>query len=215
MANGPRISPLRLRADLDAPILAVNTESEALAHFAARREDGERYRYWEIAGASHQDAFVNVVVGEQFRRDLGFAMTGCDRPVNTLPARYVMNAALRSLEEWIRDGKPPASLTRIEISGSPPQIVRDELGNARGGLRMPQIAVPMARYGPENSPGACRLMGTTIPFDDEILRRLYSSRADHRSRYEAAARFAVEEGFLLPEDLGAVLDEARSAPFPE
>jgi hypothetical protein len=215
VANGPRISPLRLRADLDAPIVAVNTESEALAHFAARREDGERYRYWEIAGASHQDAYVSSVVAEQFRRDLGFEMTGCDRPVNTLPARYVMNAALRSLDEWIRDGKPPASIDRIEISGAPLQIVRDEYGNARGGLRMPQISAPVARYGPENSPGACRLMGMTIPFDGETLHRLYSSRADYRSRYEAAARLAVEQGFLLPEDLGAVLDEARSVPFPE
>ncbi|MBW2424194.1 MAG: hypothetical protein JRG86_08095 [Deltaproteobacteria bacterium] len=215
MANGPRISPLRLRADLDVPVLAVNTESEALAHFAARREDGERYRYWEIAGASHQDAFVSSVVAEQFRRDLGFEMTSCNRPVNTLPARYVMNAALRSLDAWIREGMPPASIARIEISGSPPQIARDESGNARGGLRMPQIAAPVARYGPENSPGACRLMGMTIPFDGEALRRLYSSRADYRSRYEAAARSAIEQGFLLPEDLGPVLDEARRAPFPD
>jgi len=214
-ADLPTPSTLELRSDLEVPILSVNTESEALAHLGARREDGERFRYWEIAGGSHQDAFVTSVVAAQFRRDLGFEMSTCDLPINTLPAHYVMNAALRALDTWIRSDTAPASASRLAIAGSPPEIVRDEYGNALGGLRLPQIEVPVARYGPDNSPGACRLNGATIAFDDETLRRLYPSRESYLSRYEAAARSAMEEGFLLAEDLDGVLSEARRVEFPD
>ena len=213
-ADLPTPSPLELRSDLEVPILAVNTESEALAHLGARREDDERFRFWEIAGGSHQDAYVSSVIAAQFRRDLGFEMLTCDLPINTLPMRYVMNAALRAIDNWIRYDTAPASVSRLAISGSPPQIVRDEYGNARGGLRLPQIAVPVARYGPDNSPGACRLNGATVAFDGETLQKLYPSRESYLSRYEAAARTALQEGFLLAEDLDDVLSEARRVEFP-
>jgi hypothetical protein len=211
----PTPSPLELRSDLDVPVLAVNTESEAIAHLGARRKDSELFRYWEIAGASHQDAYVTSVIAEQFRRDLQFEMSACDLPINTLPARYVMNAALRALDEWIRNGSAPASAPRLAISGSPPKIERDEYGNARGGLRLPQLAVPVARYGPDNAPGACRLNGATIPFDRDTLEELYSDRQSYLSRYETATRSAIDQGFLLAEDLDAVLSEARRVDLPD
>jgi hypothetical protein len=206
----PTPATLVLRTDLDVPILAVNTESEAIAHLAARREDDERFRYWEIAGASHQDAYITSVVAAQFKRDLAFEMQPCDRPINTLPGRYVMAAALRGLDQWIRGGEAPASLPRLAISGTPPAIERDEYGNARGGLRLPQIEVPTASYGPENSPGACRLNGSTVPFGDDTLRELYRTREVYSSRYRAAALTARDRGFLLEEDLPAVLSEAEA-----
>jgi hypothetical protein len=42
-----------LRDDLDIPVMIVNTECEALSCYGVRQPDTDRYRYWEVAGASH------------------------------------------------------------------------------------------------------------------------------------------------------------------
>jgi FdhD protein len=39
--------------DLATPVLALNTETEALYYYPLRQPDTPRFIYWEIAGASH------------------------------------------------------------------------------------------------------------------------------------------------------------------
>jgi hypothetical protein len=192
---GPTV--LLIRSDLDVPVLAINTETEALASFPARQPDTARYRYWEVAGAAHQGTYVDATIDAQIRRDLGFELPACDPPGNSMPAHYAMNAALDQLDRWIaarsaastlpglRTGvggmvdpntserllRPtvalgPPSFPPIAISGDPPEIERDELGNARGGIRLPDLVVPTAQYGPVGMPEElrCDLRGFTIPF---------------------------------------------------
>src|SRR4029434_726979 len=61
-------------------------------------------------------------------------------------------------------------------------IVRDELGLARGGIRLAALAAPIARNTGDNVGGAsvnatgernCRLMGSSEPFDGARLASLY------------------------------------------
>lgn len=104
----------------------------------------------------------------------------------------------------------------------------DADGNERGGIRMPEIAVPLATYTGWNyrsedigAPDQLSdLKGAFFPFTPTAAARKasgdprpaiaerYPSREAYLGRYTDAARALVEEGFLLAEDLPSVLDYA-------
>ncbi len=232
----------RIRGDLDAPVFVVNTETEALASYPVRQPDTDVYRYWEIAGAAHQGTYVDVTINDQIVRDLGFALPSCDPPANEMPAHHVMIAALHHLDRWVasrreaqglgtrpttgadtsagdtttmrrRRAITPPRLAPIAIAGDPPEIQRDEHGNALGGVRLPQIAVPTAQYGPVGTPEAlrCDLRGFTIPFDAATLAALYPDRRSYLRRVGSATFDARRRGYLLlPEALQTRRDAAGS-----
>jgi len=237
----PDLSPpdrFRIRDDLAAPVFVVNTETEALATYPVRQPDTDRYRYWEIAGAAHQGTYVDETIDAQIRRDLGFALPACDPPANAMPAHHVMLAALHHLDRWVAStrGAPrlrageasqadgttavrtrraiaPPRLEPIAIAGDPPAIQRDDHGNALGGVRLPQLAVPIAQYGPVGTPEAlrCDLRGFTIPFDATTLAALYPDRTSYLRRVSSATFDARRRGYLLlPEALQTRRDAARS-----
>jgi len=231
----------RIRGDLDVPVFVVNTETEALASYSVRQPDTDVYRYWEIAGAAHQGTYVDVTINDQIVRDLGFALPSCDPPANAMPAHHVMMAALHHLDRWVatrreaqdlgtrpttgpdtsagemttvRRRRPvaPPRLEPIAIAGDPPAIQRDEHGNALGGVRLPQIEVPVAQYGPVGTPEAlrCDLRGFTIPFDDATLAALYPDRTSYLRRFSSATFDARRRGYLLrPEALETRRSAAR------
>lgn len=223
----------RIRDDLAAPVFVVNTETEALATYPVRQPDTDRYRYWEIAGAAHQGTYVDATIDAQIRRDLGFALPACDPPANDMPAHHVMLAALHHLDRWVASTRGthrlrtraatsddvsgrgatavrprrvlvPPRLEPITIAGDPPEIQRDEHGNALGGVRLPYIEVPTAQYGPVGTPEAlrCDLRGFTIPFDAAKRAALYPSRTSYLRRFSSATFAARRRGYLLlPEAL--------------
>ena len=98
----------------------------------------------------------------------------CGAPINDGPQRFVVRAALRALDTWVRTGEAPPTAPRLEVttaSGSP-VIVRDADGNALGGVRLPQVDVPVATLSGEKGPTGgviCMLLGTTVPFTRERL----------------------------------------------
>src|SRR5690606_22574431 len=50
--------PVRIRDDLDVPIVVLQTETDVLGHLdylPARQDDTERFRLWEVAGTAHAD----------------------------------------------------------------------------------------------------------------------------------------------------------------
>src|SRR5581483_10538262 len=169
----------RIRDDLDVPVLTLETETDLtlLGYFAARQPDAKRCRLWEVAGAAHADAY-SLVAGA---RDLGTSpgivapiltaspvpgLIDCMRPVNSGPQHFVMSAAFAALDRWVRGGRPPRRAARLALRGSPPAIVRDAHGNARGGVRTPPVDVPIAAFtGEQDGSLICRILGTTTPFD--------------------------------------------------
>jgi len=110
--------------------------------------------------------------------------------------------------------KAPASAPPIAISGSPATIARDDLGNAKGGVRLPGTAAPVAVYGGLGTPERCRLEGFTMPLDRETLKRLYPSHADYVWKVKAAATAAEKAGFLLPQEAAEEVHKAENAAVP-
>lgn len=212
----PMPSGALIRADTDVPVLDLQTEGDmtVLRSHLTRQEPGELYRRWEIAGAAHAEIPMWVVEVPP-----GPAMgPGCARPVNAAPHPAVAKAALRALTDWVRNGTPPSQSPDIELhdpAASDP-VVRDEFGNARGGIRLPHLEAPTATVdGIENAPGTagaglqsfCRLFGHTRAFEEAVLRNLYPTHQVFVERYVAAVDALEREGYLLAPEA----EEARQA----
>ena len=59
----------------------------------------------------------------------------------------MLDAAVVHMNRWVRGGAPPPKAARLETTGHGDDItfVRDEQGNARGGVWHPIVDVPIAR----------------------------------------------------------------------
>jgi hypothetical protein len=207
-----------LRDDLGIPAMVMNTECEATACYGVRQPDTETFRYWEVAGASHVSLPAMASSVPRMERDFGFALPLDDpslQGINRISVAPVADAALHHLQAWVADGRPPPTQRPIEFTGSPPQIVRDADGIARGGVRLPQADVPLAHNSAvQRSPDVfARLVGSYEPFAAEEVHRRYGSRNRYLARYEEAARAAVAAGVILPRDVEPLLAEAAAA-FP-
>jgi hypothetical protein len=204
----------RIRSDLDVPVLTLETESDLtfLGYHAARQEDTDRFRLWEVAGTSHADAYF-VLGGPADRGNspsvFDLVVTAsplpgvidCGLPINSGPQHIVVRAAFAALNRWIKRGKPPKPVPRLEVSGSPVAIMRDEHGNALGGARTPAVDVPIATFtGEQDGSILCRLFGTTTPFDATKLASLYPSHRAFVSAYVKALKRAVAAGVVVKAD---------------
>src|SRR5262249_26567007 len=149
-----------IRDDLDAPVLTLQLESFLAVGYIhgaeARPPDSERFRLGEVPGTADGDTYELVVGFGDLGNTPGAAdlllvqtvltpdgnpLATCDAPINSGPHHFVLNAAIATLDRWVRTGTPAAHAPRIETDENQ-QLLRDDHGNALGGLRMPQLDVP-------------------------------------------------------------------------
>ncbi|HYA68901.1 MAG TPA: alpha/beta hydrolase domain-containing protein [Acidimicrobiales bacterium] len=208
--DAPRV--VHIRDDLEVPVFVFETETdlgERLGYGRARQPDTDRFRAWEVAGTAHGDAFL---VGSMAH------LLGCEGRINDGPHHVVAMAALRALRRWVVDGTPPPEAAPLLLaSQDPPVLSRDALGNARGGVRTPDVDAPLATLSGEAPPGAsvvCSLFGQTTPFDRATVVRLYGDEAGYVAAYERALETAVAGGFVLPEDGDGLARRSRRFRLP-
>ncbi len=203
-----------IRSDLDVPVLTFETETDLtfLGYPSAGQPDNDRFRLWEVAGTAHADTYT-AGIGPTDLGDSpaaaalvvttspvpGFA---CPVPINSGPQHFVLNAAIAALNAWVRQGIAPPVAARLEVtSGATVRIVRDANGNAVGGVRTPQVDVPIAAFSGDGKGSIlCLLFGTTTPFDQATLATLYPDHNAYVSAFNAATDRAVQGGFILPHD---------------
>lgn len=199
-------TPTILRTDVDAPIIVLQAENDVtgvLRGGAARQDDSDTLRWWEVAGTAHAD---KNLVGESTA-----AVIDCGAPINDGPLHVVAKAALRHLVNWVVDGEAPPEAPRLELVDDS-TAVRDEDGIAVGGVRTPPVDVPAEILSGEPGPSGeiiCILSGSTLPMPPERLAQLYPSVDDYEAQYEAAVDEAIDAGFVLDEDREAILAYAR------
>jgi Alpha/beta hydrolase domain len=205
--------PTTFRTDGEAPVVVIETETDlvgVLSYLPARQDDSDTFRLWEVAGTAHADKYQ---VGDT--ED----MLGCSQPINRGQQVFVLRAALRHLDTWVKDGTPPPEAPRLEVdeSGAAPALVLDDVGVAQGGVRSPAVDAPvdvLSGMAPEDSSIVCLLMGSTTPIDDARLGELYESRDDYVAQYEAATDAMIEAGFALDDDREELLDGADPSRVP-
>jgi len=216
-ATPPSVPVLHLLSDEEAAPDAPNTTTN--------------YRLWEIAGTAHSDFWLgyNSVVGQGPRVLLDRAQrpasarttvartagnygeivhpldAACILAGSTMPMRYAVSSAIAHLDAWARTGVAPANGPRFRFSGS--QRATDQFGNTLGGIRLPPIDVPVARY----ETTTCVLGGLTVPFTDAQLHALYPTHQGYYSKMVARTQAAVAAGWLLAPDADDLLARACAA----
>jgi hypothetical protein len=201
-----------LRNDLDVPVLVMNSETESTLHYPVRQPDSDTYRFWEVAGVAHGCAAGSQWLKTSWPRDLGLdrhpmapSGNGGGANNNVLTHEPVNSAALMQLHRWVNGGAPPPVLPRLSFTGDPPRLERDALGLAKGGIRLPALAAPRARHTGVDENGLLQMFGTSTPFSDEMLARLYPEPDRYGAQLRRAIEQAVEAGFLLPVDAEAMM----------
>jgi hypothetical protein len=218
----PMAGSQQIRRDVRVPVLTLQSETDVvgLGSAAARQPDSERFRLWEIAGASHADSYLLVASatddGRLSPEELGKLLAPIDEfmgmkmslPINSGPQQhYMLQAALAHLDRWAAGGAPPPEAPRLELGGDGEPLALDALGIAKSGIRSPWVDAPTAVLSGLGQSGTefAFLFGTTRPLAPGSAARLYPrGRADFLARFHAATDEALARGFLLEEDAAEV-----------
>jgi hypothetical protein len=191
--------------------------------------DTATLRTWQIAGASHVPAYATGTDPGDFRATLGGIQTrefGATEPlscVNPGPSQVlswpVFHAAYDALDKWVRKDVAPRMAPPLAIAdpNPPAKIVRDADGIALGGIRVPDVEVPVALNDGINAPANtdnplnafCVLYGTHRDFTQSRLAALYYSSADYRGQVADVVRRLEGQHFVLPEDGHVFIEAAR------
>jgi hypothetical protein len=211
-----------------APVLHLLSDAEASPESP---NTSTNYRLWEIAGTAHSDFYIGYhqvvgqgprfagapkrpasadaqmhVVAGNYGEQPHPLQLACILAGSAFPIRYAAGAALHHLDAWVETGVAPANGPRFAFTPAG-TLARDKYGNTRGGIRLPPIDVPVARY----VTTLCGLGGITIAFTDVELRLLYRTHAVYYAKMVAATNAAVAAGFMLPEDAADLLNRACAA----
>jgi hypothetical protein len=233
------ITRLEARGESPPKIFLVNSQSDYLSLRASLARTGasgtgERaipanVRMYDIAGASH------VTVMEAPRQ--------CKLHPAILDWTPVSRALLVRLDVWVASNSepPPSRLMPLEPATNDPTVLRapahlpnaivqrprrDADGNSLGGVRLPDLAVPLGAHAAQNQPLSpnCMLIGAYLPFahtkaereaakDSRLsLAERYRHRDDYVNRIRVAARELEQAGFLLREDAAIIMQSAAASP---
>ncbi len=191
----------------DVPAISLHTHpQEEYRRRADGNRRGDRYRVYEVAGASHGD----------IRALGGIDDLGCTYKVSRFPMHHLFKSTLERLDAWAaRDEKPPRSKRlKLDREGS---VKLDKHGNPRGGVRTTYTEVPTTHYVLGNGPGfACErlLGGGEEPFPPEKLASLYKSHDDYVRKVTRLVKRLKRDGWLLPADARDVREEAARSDIP-
>ncbi len=219
----PTPDVVRVREDLDEPVLLFQTESDLLILNAlpSNQLDSSMFRLWEVAGTAHADVYTLKTSSSDLGDDPSVAavvesvdagpipgIITCESPINSGPQHWVLKAGLHGLVNWIKNGEPLPEAPRLSVTEDGTAFQLDELGNARGGIRTNYVDAPVAVLSGLGQTGNsfCRIFGTTMLFDDAQLDELYPTRASYQDAVGAAVQSAVDGGFLLEPDAALILE---------
>jgi hypothetical protein len=232
LLHGDVFAPKAFEEPLPIKVLHLLSDLEAVDDgFDPAAHQPDRYRLWEVAGTGHSDYWIGhqSVVGhgprvmalaakqtpEQYASTLLAAgnygeriepeLLVCTVAGSTMPMHYAASSAIHQLDRWVRGGPAPDNGPRFEFRGG--QLAKDAEGNTAGGIRLPPIDVPVARY--EST--SCELGGITIPFSDVELTSRYGTHAEYYEQMATRTDAAVAGGWMLPEDAVDLMTRACAA----
>jgi alpha/beta hydrolase family protein len=231
----PADDPRQTIRNLDVPLIRIMPETDVLTLYRFRREDSDapndRYRLYEVAGGSHADgAFYPYQPSVEALKKIGSPyaylaswpfhnqcepeMLLMKTPINT----YVVDAAFANLTRWVRDGVAPPKAPRIAVeNGGRPQarVVRDQVGNAVGGVRTPYVDVPVATYHTASKGETfCPELGRTEPLDWVRLNSLHGTPQNYATKVAQSVDRLVKERWLTESDGRKIKAESAVVPVP-
>jgi hypothetical protein len=144
---------------------------------------------------------------------------------NPNPIQWYWRALITDMDQWVKNGKEPPRV------GAPFGVLvpqSDADGNDLGGVRLPELQVPLATYTGWNlrdpsigAPDQRVSFLESWTFDENSRRaqksrdprvsiaERYKSQDEYMGKFEQAAKKLIEQRFLLQEDLPAVLERGK------
>jgi hypothetical protein len=223
---------VRVRTDLPVPVYRGSSETD-IGNGSTRQDDTDTsatasFRLIEVPATAHNVVHETLLPLPGLPPDftigdlcLNTPYTLADGPIF---GSHVWNAMWENLRIQVTAGVLPPYAPRVELAGG--VIQRDAFQNAKGGVRLPELAVPTNSYfSPNNvgkpacgSPGAppfpgcnppflaplgnlaCFLSGSMTPLPEATLDALYPNHGSYANLIAARANALVQQRFLLPED---------------
>lgn len=106
-----------------------------------RDETNNKCRYYEIPGTPHTDIICPVLTSNKELEKTGAKMPNLSpcllKHINDIPMEYYICGLLDKLHIWASEGKAPEIVEPMQRCGK--ELLRDEHGNAMGGLRTPLL----------------------------------------------------------------------------
>ena len=198
----------RVREDINCKVLILNTQTEANTLGGLAQPDTSSIVSWQIAGATHLPPERMTAVTAQCVRDglssYDFSATDRLAPVDwTVP----YEAALVGLVRWVDGGAPLPSADPLASINMLFGYWMDGKGNAKGGLRLPALSVPLATYDISLLTG---FSGHVTTFSRDEIITLYPTHEDYAVKVAEAANTASAQGILLPSRAEAYSAEAKA-----
>jgi hypothetical protein len=219
-----------IRNDVGAKVLTLETEHDILrpgggGYVDARQPDSSSFRLWELNGSSHVSADEELLQRIQAFKEyptstppLDFNV--CDAQTDDLDEGAAVDTALTDLGDWDVNGTAPPSFPTLGISGTGTSATYalNVFGDTIGGMRLPQITVPIETlHGTPNTGagnGNCGLEGISVPYTTDELEDLYPTHQDYVTKFTKAARAAVQDGILEPYDSKDEIQQAQGSSVP-
>ena len=189
-------------------VLALCSETETMWNVPVRQPNTPTFCYWDMAGTSHIGAAAGMMYDTDGTQTM--AGVGAQGDANLVEWGYVRDAAFEHLVAWVRDGTEPPSIPPIEatVDGG---IVRDDNGNAVGGIRMPDVEAPTGMQWGDNGGDLWAMMsGRSTPYTDEQLAALYTGPDDYLAKWDAAVERLHAQGLVLDDAVEMVCARGRA-----
>jgi hypothetical protein len=229
------LANIEKRGEAVPKIIALNTTTDYYALRSSLGRTGSsgvtdkalppRLRVYDVAGSAHAIA--------------ARAPADCQQPPGAQDWTPVSRATLLHLNAWVASdtAPPPSRLMALEPAPDyampapgylPGAVVlvpkRDADGNDVGGVRLPDVDAPLGTHVALNRPliRPCMLIGAWSPFAATKAQReaandarpslaeRYANRDGYVNRVRSAARAAMADGFLLPEDAAVIIENAAT-----
>jgi alpha/beta hydrolase family protein len=216
----PLGDPRRSLRNAGVPVIQMMSQSDYIPGRDSRQPDGstppDLYRHYEMAGAAHatpDELYYSARPEDIVKAGRAVPPMSCNEgPRSRFPSRIFVDAALRNIDLWSRDGLPAPPGQDILLQGDPanPQPVLDEFGNVVGGLRSPYLDVPTSTWR-ASATGAsfCGIAGYEIPLDQATLDELYPTQGAYVRAVRRDVRELVADRYLTRADGQAIIREAE------
>lgn len=210
----------QLRADLRTPAVSVNSEALSWLPLAS---GSEYFRIWDVAGASHASLYGAQYIDAMVLRDR--SLQGPSGPISftqsielmncgllplfsTVDVGLVLNAAIDSVNRWVRTGRAAPATNQFE-RGPDGELTRDAHGRVVGGVHLSHYdAATDVIVARNTGPIFCQLSGHHRPYTSAELKAMYGTHRNYVAQVFASDRQAAAGGYLLLFDAAEVLRTA-------
>lgn len=187
-------------ADMESVRRAARLPGQArsLRH---RQADSTAFRGYEVAGMSHADS--------RYRRPPGARPPGVRW--SQFPHSHVTHAMLDALIQWVDADVTPPPGQVLDTEPASGELVRDELGHARGGVRTADTEFPLAqRHVITPGPGTW-MFGHEYPLTGRQFTSRYGDPATYLSAAAARMDVLLGERLVLRDDAARWLEETEQS----